>query len=97
MGRTTAKSPPGKNDDSSPAKGGGGTNKHKLVIKNSLTKKEGGECNRPKIVNLKTPDGKCCGWAFHNFCDANKELKSRLQSGLRSQSFVGGFGPYVLI
>ncbi len=42
MGKT-AKSPTGKNDDSSPAKGGGGTNKQKLAIKNSPTKKEGGE------------------------------------------------------
>jgi hypothetical protein len=89
MGKTTPKSPPGKNDDVSPAKSGGGTNKHKLAIKNLPTKKEGGERNRPKIVNLTIPDGKCWGWAFQNFYDAKKEFKS-LSNRDNMYTIIGG-------
>jgi hypothetical protein len=41
------------------------------------------------MVNLKTPDGKCWGWAFHNFYDAKEELKS-LSNRDNMYTIIGG-------
>ena len=57
-----AKIPPANGDTSSPKKGAGGsTQKYKPSPQKTSPKKEG---KKPKIVNLKHPDGTCYGWAF---------------------------------
>ncbi len=78
-----------------PVKGGGGpVQKYKPSPKKPSPKKEG-ECNKPKIVNLMYLDGKCYGWAFHNFYDAKEELKS-LSNRDGMVTFIGGieFRPF---
>ena len=69
-----AKIPPANGDTSSPKKGAGGsTQKYKPSPQKTSPKKEG---KKPKIVNLKHPDGTCYGWAFFHFYNAKEELKS---------------------
>jgi hypothetical protein len=73
MGKS-AKNPPANGDTSSPKKGASGSaQKYKPSPQKTSPKKEG---KKPKIVNLKHPDGTCYGWAFFNFYNAKEELKS---------------------
>ena len=57
-----AKIPAANGDTSSPKKGVGGLiQNYKPSPQKTPSKKEG---KKPKIVNLKHPDGTCYGWAF---------------------------------
>ena len=78
--------PPTKSDMSSPVKAGVQT-----IQKSSPSpaQKKKDERNKPKIVNLIHPSGKCYGWAFYNFYDAKEELKS-LSNRLGMITVIGG-------
>ena len=56
-----AKIPAANGDTSSPKKGVPTIQKYKPSPQKTSPKKEG---KKPKIVNLKHPDGTCYGWAF---------------------------------
>ena len=81
-----------KSDMASPVKAGGGT-MQKYSPSPTQKKKDGR--NKPKIVNLKHPNGTCYGWSFHNFYDAKEELKS-LSNRLGMITIIGGvqFRPF---
>ena len=88
-----AKIPPANGDTSSPKKGAGGsTQKYKPSPQKTSPKKEG---KKPKIVNLKHPDGTCYGWAFFHFYNAKEELKS-LSNRDGMATYIGGieFKPF---
>jgi hypothetical protein len=68
-----AKAASTKSDMSTPVKSGGGSVQKYIP---SVSPKKKDERHKPKIVNLKHPNGTSYGWAFHNFYDAKEELKS---------------------
>jgi len=85
-------SPPTKSNMSSPVKADGQTIQK---FSPSPTQKKKDECNKPKIVNLKHPNGTFYGWAFYNFYAAKEELKS-LSNRLGMITVIGGveFRPF---
>ena len=87
-----AKTPVVDGDTSSPKKGVTTIQKYKPSPQKTSPKKEG---KKPKIVNLKHPDGTCYGWAFFHFFDAKEELKS-LSNRDGMATFIGGieFKPF---
>ena len=87
-----AKSPVVVGDRSSPKKGVPTIQKYKPSPQKTPPKPEG---KKPKIVNLKHPDGTCYGWAFFHFFDAKEELKS-LSNRNGMATFIGGieFKPF---
>lgn len=84
---------PLKSDPLMPVKSNVGTTVKKFSPSTPPKKKD--KPNRPKIVNMVHPDGKCYGWAFHNFFDAKEELK-RLSNKLGMSTLIGGiqFKPF---
>jgi hypothetical protein len=82
----SAKGAPPATEMPSPVKAGGGTT---VKFSPSPTQKKKDERNKPKIVNLMHPNGKCYGWAFHNFYAAKEELKS-LSNRLSMITVIGG-------
>ena len=81
-----AKSPVVVGDRSSPKKGVPTIQKYKPSPQKTSPKKEG---KKPKIVNLKHPDGTCYGWAFFHFYNAKEELKS-LSNRDGMATYIGG-------
>ena len=86
MAKAAKGAPPTKSDMASPVKAGGGTLQK---YSPSPTQKKKDERNKPKIVNLMHPNGRCYGWAFHNFYAAKEELKS-LSNRLGMITVIGG-------
>ncbi len=87
------KIPAANGDTLSPKKGvGGSIQKYKPSPQKTSPKKEG---KKPKIVNLKHPDGTCYGWAFFHFYNVKEELKS-LSNRDGMATFIGGieFKPF---
>ena len=86
------KNPVVNGDTSSPKKGVTTIQKYKPSPQKTSPKKEG---KKPKIVNLKHPDGTCYGWAFFHFYNAKEELKS-LSNRDGMATFIGGieFKPF---
>ena len=87
-----AKTPVVDGDTSSPKKGVPTIQKYKPSPQKTSPKKEG---KKPKIVNLKHPDGTCYGWALFHFYNAKEELK-RLSNRDGMATFIGGieFKPF---
>ncbi len=83
MAKAARRIPAANGDTSSPKKSAGGsTQKYKPSPQKTSPKNEG---KKPKIVNLKHPDGTCYGWAF--FASSRRKISGENNGQLMVPAF----------